>query len=105
MGIFGAAQRGLGMLGRIGKKKPTPKAKPWKPTTKHEKEQAFANLDPYERGAIISKRKSAERGDVYTGTSVVGTPSPHRSAKAIKKYSGPRSYQFPDPVRKPSGKK
>ena len=65
--------------------------------TKHEK---FMMKDPYERAAIISKRKSAERGDVYTGTSVVGTPSPHRSAKAIKKYSGPRSYQLTDPKRR-----
>ena len=98
MGIFGAAKRGLGML---GKKKPISKPK----ISKHEE---FMQKDPYERGAIISKRKSAERGDVYTGTSVVGTPSPHRSAKAIKKYSGPRSYQLTDPVRKrrgPSGKK
>ena len=108
MGLKLLAKKGLGLLGRLGKKKPTPKAKPWKPTTKHEKEQAFANLDPYERGAIISRRESAKRGDVWTGTSIVGTPSPHRSAKAIKKYSGPGSYQLTDParkVRKPSGKK
>ena len=65
--------------------------------TKHEK---FMMKDPYERAAIISKRESAKRGDVYTGTSVVGTPSPHRSAKAIKKYSGPRSYQLTDPKRR-----
>jgi hypothetical protein len=107
MSIFGAAKRGLGMLGRMGKKKPTPTAKP-KPKTAKEKHDEFMQKDPYERGAIISKRKSAKRGDVYTGTSVVGTPGPHRSAKAIKKYSGPRSYQLTDPVRKrrgPSGKK
>ncbi len=107
MGIFGAAKRGLGMLGRMGKKKPTPKAHS-RPKTAKEKHDEFMQKDPYERGAIISKRKSAERGDVYTGTSVVGTPSPHRSAKAIKKYSGPHSYQLTDPVRKrrgPSGKK
>jgi len=107
MGIFGAAKRGLGMLGKLGKKKPTPKA-PSRPKTAKEKHDEFMQKDPYERGAIISKRKSAERGDVYTGTSVVGTPSPHRSAEAIKKYSGPRSYQLTDPVRKrrgPSGKK
>ena len=65
--------------------------------TKHEK---FMMKDPYERAAIISRRESAKRGDVYTGTSVVGTPSPHRSAKAIKKYSGPRSYQLTDPKRR-----
>ena len=106
MSIFGAAKRGWGMLGKLKPKpKPTPKTKPWKPTTKHEKEQAFANLDPYERGAIISRRESAKRGDVWTGTSIVGTPSPHRSAKAIKKYSGPHSYQLTDPARKRRGPK
>ena len=105
MGIFGAAKRGLGMLGRMGKKKPTPTAKPSRPKTAKEKHDEFMQKDPYERGAIISKRKSAERGDVYTGTSVVGTPSPHRSAKAIKKYSGPRSYQLTDPARKRRGPK
>ena len=97
MGIFGIAKRGLGLL---GKKKPTPTPKPSRPKTAKEKHDEFMQKDPYERGAIISKRKSAERGDVYTGTSVVGTPSPHRSAKAIKKYSGPRSYQLTDPKRR-----
>ena len=104
MGIFGAAQRGLGMLGRIGKKKPTPKA-PSRPKTAKEKHDEFMQKDPYERGAIISRRESAKRGDVWTGTSIVGTPSPHRSAKAIKKYSGPGSYQLTDPARKRRGKK
>jgi hypothetical protein len=105
MSIFGAAKRGFGLLGKLGPKpKPRPTAKP-RPQTKHEKEQAFANLDPYERGAIISRRESAKRGDVYTGTSIVGTPSPHRSAKAIKKYSGPHSYQLTDPARKRRGPK
>ena len=102
MGIFGAAKRGLGMLGRgLSKKKPTATPKP-------RPQERFVDKDPYERAAIISKRKSAERGDVYTGTSVVGTPHSKRSAKAIKKYSGPGSYQLTDPVRKrrgPSGKK
>ena len=101
--IFGAAKRGLGMLGRIGKKKSIPKPKPQ--ISKHEK---FMQMDPYARATIISRRESAKRGDIYTGTSVVGTPSPHRSAKAIKKYSGPHSYQLTDPARKrrgPSGKK
>jgi len=102
MGIFGAAKRGLGML---GKKKPKPTAKPSRPKTAKEKHDEFMQKDPYERGAIISRRESAKRGDVWTGTSIVGTPSPHRSAKAIKKYSGPHSYQLTDPVRKPSGKK
>ena len=97
MGIFGAAKRGLGML---GKKKPTPTPKPSRPKTAKEKHDEFMQKDPYERGAIISRRESAKRGDVYTGTSVVGTPSPHRSAKAIKKYSGPRSYQLTDPKRR-----
>jgi len=103
--IFGAAKRGFGML---GKKKPTPTPKPSRPKTAKEKHDEFMNMDPYARAAIISRRESAKRGDVWTGTSIVGTPSPHRSAKAIKKYSGPHSYQLTDPVRKrrgPSGKK
>ena len=104
MSIFGIAKKGLGMLGRMGKKKPTPKA-PSRPKTAKEKHDEFMQKDPYERGAIISKRESAKRGDVYTGTSVVGTPSPHRSAKAIKKYHGPTSYQLTDPARKGRGKK
>ena len=102
--IFGIAKRGLGMLGKK-KPPPTPTPKPSRPKTAKEKHDEFMQKDPYERGAIISKRKSAERGDVYTGTSVVGTPSPHRSAKAIKKYSGPRSYQLTDPARKRRGPK
>ena len=102
MTIFGAAKRGLGMLGRIGKKKPTPKPKP-RPKTAKEKHDEFLNMDPYARATIISRRESAKRGDVWTGTSIVGTPSPHRSAKAIKKYSGPGSYQLTDPVRKRRG--
>ena len=104
-GFFGLAKRGLGLL---GKKKPTPTPKPSRPKTAKEKHDEFMQKDPYERGAIISRRESAKRGDVYTGTSVVGTPHSQRSAKAIKKYSGPGSYQLTDPVRKrrgPSGKK
>ena len=103
-GFFGLAKRGLGLL---GKKKPTPTAKP-RPKTAKEKHDEFLNMDPYARAAIISRRESAKRGDVYTGTSVVGTPHSQRSAKAIKKYSGPGSYQLTDPARKrrgPSGKK
>ena len=100
MSIFGAARKGLGMLGRLGKKKPTPTPKPSRPKTAKEKHDEFMQKDPYERGAIISRRESAKRGDVWTGTSIVGTPSPHRSAKAIKKYSGPGSYQVTDPARK-----
>tara|TARA_R110000751_G_C13513712_1_gene451871 strand:+ start:100 stop:408 length:309 start_codon:yes stop_codon:yes gene_type:complete len=102
MSIFGIAKRGLGML---GKKKPTPTPKPKPHISKHEK---FMQKDPYERAAIISRQKSAKRGDVWSGNTIVGTPSPHRSAAAIKKYHGPRSYQLTDPVRKrkgPSGKK
>ena len=105
MGLKFLAKKGLGLLGRLGKKKPTPKAKPWKPTTKHEKEQAFANLDPFVRGKILSARESAKKGDVWTGTSIVGTPSPHRSAEAIKKYHGKGAYQLTDPARKRRGKK
>ena len=98
--IFGAAKRGLGMLGRIGKKKSIPKPKPQ--ISKHEK---FMQMDPYARATIISRRESAKRGDVWSGTSIVGTPSKERSAKAIKKYHGPRSYQLTDPVRKRRGPK
>ena len=105
MGIFGAAKRGWGMLGKMGKKKPTPISKPSRPKTAKEKHDEFMQKDPYERGAIISRRESAKRGDVYTGTSIVGTPSPHRSATAIKKYSGPGSYQLTDPARKRRGPK
>jgi len=108
MSIFGAAKRGLGLLGKLGKKKPvTPKA-PSKPKTTKEKHDEFMQKDPYERAAIISRRESAKRGDVWTGTSIVGTPGPHRSAASLKKYWGPHSYQLTDPVRKrkgPSGKK
>ena len=105
MGIFGAAKRGLGMLGKIGKKKPTPISKPSRPKTAKEKHDKFMQKDPYERGAIISRRESAKRGDVWTGTSIVGTPSPHRSAEAIKKYHGKGAYQLTDPARKRRGKK
>jgi hypothetical protein len=108
MGLKFLAQKGLGLLGRLGKKKPTPKAKPWKPTTKHEKEQAFANLDPFVRGKILSARESAKKGDVFKGTSVMGRPSKERSAESLKKHWGPGAYQLTDParkVKKPSGKK
>jgi len=104
MGLKFLAKKGLGMLGRMGKKKPTPTAKP-RPKTAKEKHDEFLNMDPYARAAIISRRESAKRGDVWTGTSIVGTPSPHRSAKAIKKYHGPHSYQLTDPARKRRGKK
>ena len=100
------ARKGWGLLKPKGKPKPI--SKPSRPKTAKEKHDEFMQLDPYERGAIISRRESAKRGDVWTGTSIVGTPSPHRSAEAIKKYHGPRSYQLTDPARKrrkPSGKK
>jgi len=96
--LKGLAKKGLGMLGKK-KPTPTPTAKP-RPKTAKEKHDEFMQKDPYERGAIISRRESAKRGDVWTGTSIVGTPGPHRSAKAIKKYHGPRSYQLTDPARK-----
>ena len=96
------AKKGWGLL--KPKAKPTPTTKP-RPKTAKEKHDEFMQKDPYERGAIISRRESAKRGDVWTGTSIVGTPSPHRSAKAIKKYHGPKSYQLTDPARKGRGKK
>ena len=100
-GFFGLAKRGLGLL---GKKKPKPTTKP-RPQTKHEKEQAFANLDPFVRGRILSARESAKKGDVFKGTSVMGRPSPHRSAESLKKHWGPGSYQLTDPKRKRRGPK
>jgi len=103
MSIFGAAKRGLGLLGKLRPKpKPKPTAKP-RPQTKHEKEQAFANLDPFVRGKILSARESARKGDVFKGTSVMGRPSKERSAESLKKFWGPRSYQLTDPARKRKG--
>ena len=95
--IFGAAKRGFGML---GKKKPTPTPKPSRPKTAKEKHDEFMQKDPYERGAIISRRESAKKGDVFKGTSVMGRPSPQRSAESLKKHWGPGSYQLTDPARK-----
>ena len=89
MGIFGAAKRGLGMLGRMGKKKPTPQAKPSRPKTVKEKHDEFMQEDPFVRGKIISARESKRRGDVINKAGhIVGTPSPHRSRESIKKYHG-----------------
>jgi len=103
MGVWGAAKRGLGML---GKKKPKPISKPSKPKTAKEKHDEFMQLDPFVRNKIISARESAKRGDVYKGTAVVGTPGPHRTAESLKKFWGKGTYQLTDPVRKkPSGKK
>ena len=106
-GFFGLAKRGLGMLGKLGKKKPTPTPKP-KAKTAKEKHDEFMQLDPFVRGKILSARESAKKGDVFKGTSVMGRPSPHRTAKSLKKHWGPGAYQLTDParkVRKPSGKK
>ena len=106
MSVWGAAKRGLGMLGRVGKKKPVAPKTPSKPKTAKEKHDEFMQKDPYERAAIISRRESAKRGDVWTGTSIVGTPGPHRTAESLKKFWGKGTYQLTDPVRKkPSGKK
>ena len=108
MGVWGAAKRGLGMLGRVGKKKPTPKPKPSRPKTAKEKHDEFMQLDPFVRGKILSARESAKKGDVFKGTAVMGRPSKERSAESLKKHWGPGAYQLTDParkVKKPSGKK
>ena len=109
MGLKFLAKKGLGMLGRLGKKKPVSPKAPTKVKTAKEKHDEFMQMDPYARAAIISRRESAKRGDVWTGTSIVGTPSKERSAASLKKYWGPHSYQLTDLVRKvrkkPSGKK
>ena len=89
MSIFGAAKKGLGMLGRMGKKKPVAPKTPSKPKTAKEKHDEFMQEDPFVRNKIISARESARRGDVINRAGhIVGTPGPHRSAKAIKKYHG-----------------
>ena len=100
MSIFGAAKKGFGMLGKIGKKKAVAKAPP--KISEHEK---FMQLDPFVRKRILDARESAKKGDVYKGTSVMDTPSKERSAKSIKKHWGPGSYQLTDPGRKRKGKK
>ena len=100
MGIFGAAKRGLGMLGKIGKKKAVAKAPP--KISKHEK---FMQQDPFVRKRILDARESAKKGDVYVAGSVMDTPSKDRSAASIKKFWGPRAYQLTDPARKVRGKK
>ena len=106
MGLKFLAQKGLGLLGRLGKKKPVSPKAPTKIKTAKEKHDEFMQMDPYARAAIISRRESAKRGDVYKGTAVVGTPGPHRTAESIKKFWGKGTYQLTDPVRKkPSGKK
>ena len=96
------AKKGWGLL--KPKAKPKPKIQT-KPQTQHQKEQAFANLDPFVRGRILSARESAKKGDVFKGTSVVGRPHSERSAESIKRYWGPGSYQLTDPARKRKFKK
>ena len=108
MGLKFLAQKGLGLLGRLGKKKPVAPKTPSKPKTAKEKHDEFMQLDPFVRNKIISARESAKRGDVYKGTAVVGPPGPHRTAESIKKFWGKGTYQLTDPVRNrrgPSGKK
>jgi len=104
MGLKFLAQKGLGLLGKLGKKKPTPKA-PTKIKTAKEKHDEFMQLDPFVRGKILSARESAKKGDVFKGTSVMGRPSPHRTAESLKKHWGPGAYQLTDPARKRRGKK
>ena len=84
----------------LGKKKAVTKVLP--KISKHEK---FMQQDPFVRKRILDARESAKKGDVYKGTSVMDTPSKERSAKSIKKFWGPRSYQLTDPARKPRGRK
>ena len=87
---------GGGILKKIGKalskKKPTPKPAPKEP--KIGSKEWFDKAGPFERNKVIARRESAKRGDVYNkaGT-VVGTPSPHRSAETIMKRH-PGSYQL-----------
>ena len=97
------ARKGWGLLKPKGRPKLI--SKPSRPKTAKEKHDEFMQKDPYERGAIISKRKSAKKGDVFKGTSVMDTPSEGRAAASIKKFWGPRSYQLTDPARKQRGKK
>jgi hypothetical protein len=76
-GFFGKAIRGLGMLGK--KKKPQPVKNP----------DLTDDGGPFVRRKRYQQKKSKERGDVYNKSGhVVGTPSPHRSKEAIKKYHG-----------------
>ena len=92
MGIFGAAKRGLGMLGRMGKKKSIPKVS--KPEPKTGSKEWFDKQDPFVRNKVLSVRASAKRGDVHdAGGNVVATPHKERSAKTIMKRH-PGSYQL-----------
>ena len=89
MSVWGAAKKGLGLLGRVGKKKPVAPKVPSKPKTAKEKHDEFMQEDPFVRGKIISARESKRRGDVINKAGhIVGTPSPHRSRESIKKYHG-----------------
>ena len=64
MGLKFLAKKGLGLLGRLGKKKPTPQAKPSRPKTVKEKHDEFMQEDPFVIGKIISARESKRRGFV-----------------------------------------
>ena len=89
MGLKFLAKKGLGLLGRLGKKKPVSPKAPTKIKTAKEKHDEFMQLDPFVRGKIISARESKRRGDVINKAGhIVGTPSPHRSRESIKKYHG-----------------
>ena len=78
MSIFGIAKKGLGLLRR----------KKIKPVVK-ESVDLTDDGGPFVRRKRYQQKKSKERGDVYNKSGhVVGTPSPHRSKEAIKKYHG-----------------
>ena len=91
---IGGVLKGIGQaIGKaITKKKPVPKPAPKEP--KIGSKEWFDKAGPFERNRVVAARESAKRGDVYNkaGT-VVGTPSPHRSAETIMKRH-PGSYQL-----------
>ena len=91
-GILKGVRSLVSKVGKIGKKKTTPKPAPKEP--KLGSKEWFDKQDPFVRNKILGLRESAKRGDVYNkaGT-VVGTPNPHRSAEAIMKRH-PGSYQL-----------
>ena len=101
-GLGGALKVAKAIASKVFKKKPVPKPAPKEP--KIGSKEWFDKQDPFVRNRILGLRESAKRGDVYNkaGT-VVGTPSPHRTAEAIKKRH-PGSYQLSTKQTK-SGKK
>jgi len=101
-GLGGALKVAKAIASKVFKKKPVPKPAPKEP--KIGSKEWFDKQDPFVRNRILGIRESAKRGDVYNkaGT-VVGTPSPHRTAEAIKKRH-PGSYQLSTKQTK-SGKK